>query len=150
MAHLAVNIPFRATLKEPLFMSRPFMLQGEHGKGRDNGKTATDYDSFLLRLVRGSPQFFRQRHCGGHSFGAVGADPSVRSGIRLEPRTEIASAASLNLLLLGVFAPVGGWLIDRFGPRRVIFGSLATIAVGLTGVVFVQQLWQLIFLGASF
>src|SRR3990167_10601168 len=39
-------------------------------------------------------------------------------------RTEIASAASLNLLLMGLFAPVGGWLIDRFGPRRVILGSL--------------------------
>jgi len=61
-------------------------------------------------------------------------------------RTEIASAASLNLLLLGLFAPVGGWLIDRFGPRRVILGSLASMALGLTGVIFVQQLWQLIFL----
>jgi MFS family permease len=61
-------------------------------------------------------------------------------------RTEIASAASLNLLLLGLFAPVGGWLIDRFGPRRVILSSLATMAFGLTGVLFVQQLWQLIFL----
>ena len=61
-------------------------------------------------------------------------------------RTEIASAASLNLLLLGLFAPVGGWLIDRFGPRRVILGSLMSMAVGLTGVVFVQQLWQLILL----
>jgi MFS family permease len=59
-------------------------------------------------------------------------------------RTEIASAASLNLLLLGLFAPVGGWLIDRFGPRKVILGSLASMAAGLTGVVFVQQLWQLI------
>lgn len=59
-------------------------------------------------------------------------------------RTEIASAASLNLLLLGLFAPVGGLLIDRFGPRRVILGSLTTIAVGLTGVIFVEHLWQLI------
>jgi sugar phosphate permease len=61
-------------------------------------------------------------------------------------RTEIASAASLNLLLLGLFAPAGGWLIDRFGPRRVILGSLTTIAIGLTGVTFVQHLWQLILL----
>jgi predicted MFS family arabinose efflux permease len=61
-------------------------------------------------------------------------------------RTEIASAASLNLLLLGLFAPVGGWLIDRFGPRRVILGSLMTIAAGLTGVVFIREIWQLIFL----
>jgi MFS family permease len=59
-------------------------------------------------------------------------------------RTEIASAASLNLLLLGLFAPIGGWLIDRLGARRVILGSLTTIAFGLTAVIFVQQLWQLI------
>jgi MFS family permease len=59
-------------------------------------------------------------------------------------RTEIASAASLNLLLLGLFAPLGGWLIDRIGPRRVILGCLATTVAGLMAVVFVQQLWQLI------
>ena len=61
-------------------------------------------------------------------------------------RTQIASAASLNLLLLGLFAPLGGWLIDRFGPRRVILSSLTAIVLGLTGVVFVQQLWQLVLL----
>jgi sugar phosphate permease len=61
-------------------------------------------------------------------------------------RTEIASAASLNLLLLGLCAPVGGWLIDRIGPRRVILGCLTTTALGLIGVVFVRELWQLIVL----
>jgi MFS family permease len=60
-------------------------------------------------------------------------------------RTAIASAASLNLLLLGLFAPVGGWLIDRVGSRRVILGSLTTIAVGLIAAIFVQEIWQLIF-----
>src|SRR4030095_3129888 len=59
-------------------------------------------------------------------------------------RTAIASAASLNLLLLGVFAPIGGWLIDRVGARRVILGCLTTIALGLGGTVFVQKLWELI------
>jgi MFS family permease len=61
-------------------------------------------------------------------------------------RTAIASAASLNLLLLGVFAPIGGWLIDRIGARRVILGCLTTIALGLVATVFIQQLWQLIIL----
>ena len=37
-------------------------------------------------------------------------------------------------------------LIDRFGARRVILGSLSTMVVGLLGVIFVQQLWQLILL----
>jgi sugar phosphate permease len=59
-------------------------------------------------------------------------------------RTEVASAASLNLLLLGLFAPLGGWLIDRAGPRRVILGCLTATVLGLAAVTFVQQLWQLI------
>jgi len=61
-------------------------------------------------------------------------------------RTAVASAASLNLLFYGLAAPVGGWLMDRVGPRRVILGSLAAIAAGVTGSVFVRELWQLIFL----
>ena len=61
-------------------------------------------------------------------------------------RTEIASAASLNLLLLGLFAPLGGWLIDRVGPRRVILCCLTTTALGLVAVVFVRELWQLVIL----
>src|SRR4030095_11932247 len=61
-------------------------------------------------------------------------------------RTAIASAASLNLLLLGLFAPIGGWLIDRIGARRVILGCLTTIVVGLMSTVFVRELWQLILL----
>src|SRR5258707_14122900 len=65
-------------------------------------------------------------------------------------RTAISSAASLNLLLLGLFPPVGGWLIDRVGPRRVILGCLTTLALGLVSVVFVRELWQLIFIWESF
>ena len=61
-------------------------------------------------------------------------------------RTAISSAASLNLLLLGLFAPMGGWLIDRIGPRKVILGSLAATALGVTGTIFIKELWQLIFL----
>jgi len=61
-------------------------------------------------------------------------------------RTAIASAASLNLLIYGLAAPVGGWLIDRVGPRRVILCSLTTVAIAVTGTVFVQELWQLILL----
>ncbi len=61
-------------------------------------------------------------------------------------RTAISAAASLNLLTYGFMAPVGGWLLDRYGARRVVAGSLATIAVGVTGTVFVRELWQFILL----
>jgi MFS family permease len=61
-------------------------------------------------------------------------------------RAAIAAAASLNLLLYGLAAPVGGWLIDRVGPRGVILGSLSGMVAGVTGAIFVRELWQLIFL----
>lgn len=61
-------------------------------------------------------------------------------------RTAISSAASLNLLTYGFMAPVGGWLLDRYGARRVVIGSLVTIAAGVTGTVFVGKLWHFILL----
>jgi len=61
-------------------------------------------------------------------------------------RTAVASAASLHLLLYGLAAPVGGWLIDRVGPRRITLASLVGIAAGVTAAVFIRELWQLIFL----
>lgn len=57
-------------------------------------------------------------------------------------RTAISSAASLNLLIYGFMAPFGGWLLDRFGPRRVLLCCLAVIAAGVTATVFVRELWQ--------
>jgi sugar phosphate permease len=61
-------------------------------------------------------------------------------------RTAISAAASLNLLTYGFMAPVGGWLLDRYGARRVVVGCLLTIAVGVTGTIFVRELWQFILL----
>lgn len=59
-------------------------------------------------------------------------------------RAAVASAASLNLLLYGLAAPVGGWLIDWYGARRVILGCLVLVAGGVGTVIFVRELWQLI------
>src|SRR5918996_1708035 len=50
-------------------------------------------------------------------------------------RTLIASAVSMNLLLFGVAAPLSGYLIDRFGPRKVMMGSLLLLIVGVSGTM---------------
>lgn len=57
-------------------------------------------------------------------------------------RTLIASAVSMNLLLFGIAAPISGFLIDRFGPRKVMIGSLSLLIVGVSGTMVMTQFWQ--------
>jgi MFS family permease len=57
-------------------------------------------------------------------------------------RALIASAISMNLLLFGLAAPVSGWLIDRYGPRKVMMGSLGLLIVGVSGTMVMNQFWQ--------
>lgn len=59
-------------------------------------------------------------------------------------RALIASAVSLNLLLFGVAAPISGWLIDRYGPRKVMMGSLSLLIVGVSGTIAMTQFWQFV------
>jgi len=47
-------------------------------------------------------------------------------------RASISLAFAISLLFFGLGAPIGGTLIDRFGPRRVMIGGLVIIALGLT------------------
>ena len=61
-------------------------------------------------------------------------------------RAAIASAISLNLLLFGVAAPISGWLLDRFGARRVMLGSLSLLLVGVSATMVMRELWQLFLL----
>ena len=57
-------------------------------------------------------------------------------------RTAIASAVSMNLLLFGIASPVSGWLLDRFGPRKVMLWSLAMLILGVSGTMAMNQFWQ--------
>ena len=57
-------------------------------------------------------------------------------------RTLIASAVSMNLLLFGIAAPLSGFLIDRFGPRKVMMGSLLLLIIGVSGTMAMTQFWQ--------
>ncbi len=61
-------------------------------------------------------------------------------------RAAIAFAVSINLLLFGVAAPISGWLLDRFGPRRVMLICLSVLAVGVSGTTFMKEYWQLVLL----
>ncbi len=45
--------------------------------------------------------------------------------------TQISIAASLRGLEIGIFAPITGFLVDRFGPRRLIFGGTLTAGFAL-------------------
>jgi len=45
--------------------------------------------------------------------------------------TQISIAASLRGIEMGIFAPIMGFLVDRFGPRRLIFCGTLTIGFGL-------------------
>lgn len=45
--------------------------------------------------------------------------------------TEISIAASLRGLEMGIFAPIVGSLVDRFGPRKLAFCGTLTIGFGL-------------------
>lgn len=57
-------------------------------------------------------------------------------------RTLIASAVSMNLLLFGVAAPVSGFLIDRYGPRLVMLGSVTILVLGVSGTTMMTEFWQ--------
>src|SRR5690348_12462933 len=46
----------------------------------------------------------------------------------------ISMAWSTNLLITALCAPLGGWLVDRYGPKRVLLLSAAMSTLG-TGVV---------------
>ncbi|TMA05276.1 MAG: MFS transporter, partial [Deltaproteobacteria bacterium] len=61
-------------------------------------------------------------------------------------RAAIAFGVSINLLLFGVAAPISGWLLDRFGPRRVMMSSLSLLVVGVSATVFMREFWHFVLL----
>jgi sugar phosphate permease len=81
----------------------------------------------------------------------------VSSGVRTAPsvlikpleaefgwnRADISLAVAVSLFAFGLGAPLGGSLVDRFGPRRVMVAGLALIGLGLAPLVWLTELWQL-------
>ncbi|KXU33907.1 MFS transporter [Cephaloticoccus primus] len=54
----------------------------------------------------------------------------------------LSSAAALNMIVWGVFQPVVGRLIDRFGPRPVIAASVALMGVAFLAASTLTTLWE--------
>jgi len=54
--------------------------------------------------------------------------------------TQISLATSLRGLEMGIFAPIVGFLADRFGSRKLLFGGTIIIGIGLVLLSFTQSL----------
>jgi len=54
--------------------------------------------------------------------------------------TQISFAASLRGLEVGVFAPLVGFLVDRFGPRKLMLWGAITVGFGLIFLSLTQSL----------
>ena len=58
-------------------------------------------------------------------------------------RAAISLAVGLSLLTFGLGGPLGGWLLERFGPRRLLVGGIVLIGLGLFALINIRELWQL-------
>ncbi len=58
-------------------------------------------------------------------------------------RASISFAVAVSLIAFGFGAPLGGSLMDRFGPRRVTLGGMALNAAGLALLLGMRELWHL-------
>jgi MFS family permease len=57
-------------------------------------------------------------------------------------RGDSAGAQSLALVTYTVLAPLVGWLIDKFGPRRVMVPGILVLVMGLVLCAFIKTLTQ--------
>ena len=102
--------------------------------------------AFSLRLVYPIALLFNDPDQRRRAFFPFRSHPSFGSGVRWS-RALIASAISMNLLLFGVASPISGWLIDRYGPRKVMLGSLGLLIIGVSGTMAMNQFWQFFWSG---
>ncbi len=58
------------------------------------------------------------------------------------PRAVTAGAFSVRQVESGFSSPISGFLVDRFGSRKVALGGVALGSLGLFGLGLIQEAWQ--------
>jgi sugar phosphate permease len=80
----------------------------------------------------------------------VAAGVRAASGVLIKPleddlgwtRASISLAISIGLILYGIAGPLGGTMLDRFGPRRVMLIGLGLTLVSTVVTSIMSALWQ--------
>jgi sugar phosphate permease len=57
-------------------------------------------------------------------------------------RATVTSGNAFGKVIVGLFAFIAGWIIDRFGPRRVMLTGIMMGGMALIGLSMVTSLWQ--------
>jgi MFS family permease len=57
-------------------------------------------------------------------------------------RSELGLAITINMIVLSLLQPSAGWLTDKVGPRKVMVGGTALIALTLLTFSFAGTIWQ--------
>jgi MFS family permease len=61
-------------------------------------------------------------------------------------RTQVTSGNALSKLVVGpLFGFLAGWIIDRFGPRRLMLAGIVLAAAALVGLSWMSALWMFYF-----
>jgi MFS family permease len=57
-------------------------------------------------------------------------------------RASIALAVAVSLIAFGLGGPLGGAMVDRFGPRKILLAGIALISAGIWALLQVRELWH--------
>ena len=57
-------------------------------------------------------------------------------------RATISLAVAASLITFGLGGPLGGGLVDRFGPRSVLIAGIALISAATWSLLYIRELWQ--------
>lgn len=59
-------------------------------------------------------------------------------------RTQLSLAFSMRSVEGGLEGPIGGWLIDKYGERKITIISTIIACLGLVAVLYVKTIWQFV------